>query len=327
MDITEIARMAGVSRSTVSRYLNDGYVSTEKREAIKRVIEETGYTPSQQAKTLRTGKTDVIGVILPKINSASVSRIVGGITSVLNDRGYRLLLANTNNNGSAEVDYLRLFSEGNEVDGIILIATYFDDAHLKAMANLSVPIVIIDQELGGYSCVYQDDYHALLDLTQIVLRHAEHPAYVGVLEKDVSAGHNRRQGFLDACAKAGVEVPERACELADFTVDSGYEATERLLDAYPELDAVVCATDSIAYGAMTCLHEFGHAVPDEVQVCGVGDSDLSQIVTPTLTTVHFFYWTSGTEAARMLLERIADRTTVARQLRMGYEVRVRNSTL
>lgn len=82
MNIKEIADMAGVSRATVSRYLNDGYVSEEKRERIRRVIEETGYQPSSQAQTLRTRKTKLVGVILPKINSDSVSRMVAGITGV-----------------------------------------------------------------------------------------------------------------------------------------------------------------------------------------------------------------------------------------------------
>ena len=84
MDINQIAQLAGVSRATVSRYLNDGYVSQEKRAAIARVIKETGYVPSQYAKSLRTGKSNVVGVIIPKINSASVSRMVAGMTTVLN---------------------------------------------------------------------------------------------------------------------------------------------------------------------------------------------------------------------------------------------------
>ena len=86
MDINEIARLAGVSRATVSRYLNNGYVSQAKREEIARVIEETGYVPSRQAQQLRTGRTNLVGVIIPKINSQSVSRMVAGITETLTRR-------------------------------------------------------------------------------------------------------------------------------------------------------------------------------------------------------------------------------------------------
>ena len=87
MNINEIAKLAGVSRATVSRYLNDGYVSAEKRQIIRRVIEETGYQPSSQAQMLRTKKTKLVGVILPKINSNTISREVAGISDILTQKG------------------------------------------------------------------------------------------------------------------------------------------------------------------------------------------------------------------------------------------------
>lgn len=326
MDINQIAQMAGVSRATVSRYLNDGYVSQEKRAAIRRVIERTGYVPSRQAKTLRTGKTNVVGVIIPKINSASVSRMVAGITSVLNEASYQVLLANTDNDAAREVEFLRLFAEKSQADGVILIATVVTPEHERAFSALPVPLVVLDQNVGGRTCVYQDDFDALRDVTALALRGSSHPAYIGVLEEDVSAGRMRREGFLAACGAAGVEVPERALRVAEFTVDSGYEQAEALLDAYPELDALVCATDSIAYGALTCLREYGRSVPDDVAVTGVGDSEISQIVIPTLTTVHHHYKTSGAEAAKMLVGVMSGDDSVEREIRMGYDVVARNST-
>lgn len=326
MDINQIAQMAGVSRATVSRYLNDGYVSQEKRAAIRRVIEKTGYVPSRQAKTLRTGKTNVVGVIIPKINSASVSRMVAGITPVLNEAGYQVLLANTSNDEKREVEFLHLFSEKSQVDGVILIATVVTPEHEAAIASLTVPVVVLDQNVECCSCVFQNDHDAMRDVASVALRSSKRPAYIGVFEEDVAVGQMRRRGFLAACAEAGVEVPERAMRVAEFTVDSGYEQAEALLETYPELDGIVCATDSIAYGALTCLREYGHRVPDEVVVTGIDDSEISQIVTPTLTTVHNHYKTSGTEAARMLVGFMTGEEYVSRKIKMGYEVVTRNST-
>ena len=326
MDINQIAQMAGVSRATVSRYLNDGYVSQEKRAAIRRVIEKTGYVPSQHAKTLRTGKTNVVGIIIPKINSASVSRMVAGITPVLNAAGYQVLLANTDNDASREVDFLRLFSEKNQVDGVILIATVITEEHREAISSLPVPIVVLDQDVDFRSCVFQNDSEGMREVASIALRTAKRPAYIGVFEEDVAVGQMRRQGFLAACAEAGVEVPERAMRIAEFTVDSGYEQAEALLESYPELDGIVCATDSIAYGALTCLREYGRRVPEDVVVTGMDDSEISQIVTPTLTTVHLHYKTSGAETARMLVGFMTGEEYVARKVKMDYEVVARNST-
>ena len=153
MNINEIAALAGVSRATVSRYLNNGYVSAEKREQIRKVIEETGYQPSAQAQMLRTKKTGFIGVIIPKINSDSISRMVQGISSVLGNKGYQLLLADTHNDVKEEIRYLKQLRQ-NHVDGIIMIGTYFTKEHYKAMKDITVPMVVLAQCVKDYSCVH-----------------------------------------------------------------------------------------------------------------------------------------------------------------------------
>lgn len=327
MDINEIARLAGVSRATVSRYLNNGYVSREKREEIARVIEETGYVPSRQAQQLRTGRTNLIGVIIPKIYSQSVSRMVAGITEALTPQGYQILLADTDNNEQLEVEYLHTFSEKNRVDGIILLATIITEEHTEAFSSLGVPLVVLGQHIEGRACVYHDDYHAALDIARITLKGSRCPAYIGVTEEDVSAGHKRRKGFLDACAEAGIAVREDLMALSDFTAESGYLCCEAIMESAPECDAIVCATDTIAFGALTCLREYGHRVPEQVQVSGIGDSEFSRIIYPSLTTAHLFYKSSGSAAAQMLLDSINRRSVPkSREMKMGYEVHVRTST-
>ena len=326
MDINQIASMAGVSRATVSRYLNDGYVSQEKRAAIRRVIEKTGYVPSQQAKSLRTGKSGVVGAVIPKINSASVSRMVAGITSVLNDTGYQILLANTDNDPTREVSFLKLFSERSKVDGVILIASVFTPEHHEALRALPVPLVVLDQLLEGHSCVYQDDFGAVRAITSHVLETARRPVFIGVTEADVSAGRDRRQGFEAACRASGVELAEGAELVADFTVDAGYTACEQVLATRPQTDAIICATDNIAIGVLTCLREAGRSVPGEIQVTGIGDSELSQVVTPRLSTVHHHYKTSGVEAAKMLVGLMTSVDSVPREVKMGFEMVLRDST-
>ena len=131
---------------------------------------------------------------------------------------------------------------------------------------------------------------------------------------------------MDACAEKNLEVPKKAQMESDFSVDAAYLACERLLDVYPEVDTIVCASDSIAFGAITCLREFGRSVPEDVQVTGVGDSDLSKVITPSLTTIHHHYKTSGMEAAKMLIGAMDKEDTIVRDIRMGYELLLRNST-
>ena len=174
--------------------------------------------------------------------------------------------------------------------------------------------------------MYHDDYHAVREITSHILNRGTKPAYIGVTELDIAAGQSRHTGFLDACAEKNLEVPKKAQMESDFSVDSAYLACERLLDVYPEVDTIVCASDSIAFGAITCLREFGRSVPEDVQVTGVGDSDLSKVITPSLTTIHHHYKTSGMEAAKMLIGAMDKEDTIVRDIRMGYELLLRNST-
>lgn len=326
MDINEIARLAGVSRATVSRYLNNGYVSQEKRKLIARIIEETGYVPSQSAQQLRTGKTNLVGVIIPKVYSQSVSRMLAGVTEALSETTYHTLLSNTNNDPAEEVRCLHVLAERPRVDGVILMATVITPDHLAALEALPSPVVILGQQLEGYSCVYHDDYNATYEVTKLALRSARHPGYIGVREDDIAAGTMRHRGFVDACHDVGIEPSPQAQATGVFTVESGYLCCEQIMDAAPETDAIVCATDDIAYGAITCLREYGHRVPDDVQVTGIGDSELSRILMPSVTSAHLYYKTSGREATKMLLEAMEEGNEVPRQLKMGYEVYGRNST-
>ena len=325
VNINEIATLAGVSRATVSRYLNHGYVSEQKRDAIARVIRETGYVPSSHAQTLRTGRSHLVGVVIPKINSESVSRMVAGITDVLEESGYHVVLANTDNDDEAEIQYLRVLAD-RKVDGIILIATVLDDAHLSTLAELPVPSVILGQRAPGISCVYFDDYQASYDLTQGLYGSCDHPAHLGVTDLDEAAGRQRLQAFIDAMEAEGVSRKDMLIEHGQFSIESGRAMAARVLRDHPEVNAMVCATDSIAAGALAALRDAGKRVPQDVQVTRNGDSEISRAVFPTLTTAHYHYRTSGREAARLLLAAMGG-DAKPHELRMGYQLLLRESTV
>lgn len=327
MNIAEIARRAGVSSAAVSRYFNNGYISEEKREKIRLVVEETGYRPSLQAQTLRTRKTKLIGVILPKIDSAvAIGSMVAGILSVLNEKGYQLLLADTQNNPAKELEYLSVFNE-KQVDGVIFIATVFTNAHKKALKNMQVPIVLAGQALPGFHCVYHDDYHAFYDITRMVLEKGrKRLGFVSVFHQDQAAGLERYRGFCDSMREFGKKNPEDKYVIADFTMESGYEKAGELLTKSGGLDGIVCATDSIAIGVMQYLKEQGMKIPRDVMVTGHGDSVLSKVITPTLTTIRYSYEESGRLAASMLLEILEKGESSVREMKMGYEIVEKEST-
>lgn len=326
MTINEIAELAGVSRATVSRYLNNGYVSNEKRERIRKVIDETGYTPSVSAKLLRSHRTGIIGVIIPKINSDSISRMVSGISRSVKEKNYQMLLAVTDNNESEEIRYLRTFRQNN-VDGIILFGTIFTPEHKKTMKEIGIPVIVLSQKADGYSCIYSDDYHAALALGKMIGRTANNTAVITVTERDIAVGHNRKRGIIDGLGESGVTVRDDSIVTGDFNMDSGYACAEEILARHPETDTILCATDTIASGVCRYLHEKNISIPGDIQVSGFGDSAMSRALTPTLTTVHFYYEEAGKEATELLIDQItSENLPIIREIQLAYDIVKREST-
>lgn len=320
MTITEIAKMAGVSVSAVSRYLNDGYLSEDKKKKIREAIEKTGYRPSKQAQILRTKKSKVIGVILPKISSESIARVADGISSVLSAKGYQMLLASTENNPKKELEYLNLL-KNNPVDGILFSASVYDKPHREALKKLEIPVVVISQKFDGEACVYHDDFGAARAMTELLLESGKRKiVHLGVNQEDEAAGKSRTQGYLEAMNEYSIKVTDTMMTTTGFDMDAGYRGMRKLLCTCPNLDGVFCATDTLAVGALTYLHEVGKEVPGKIAVTGIGHNRMSRVVTPKITTAHLFYRTSGMEAAAMLLEMIENPNTVAKQTKLGYEV-------
>ena len=302
----DVAELAGVSSAAVSRYLNGGYISADKAERIKQAIELTGYVRSNQARALRTGSTKLIGVIVPKINSESVSRITAGIGQVLGRRGYQMLLANTDN-----------------VDGIVLVATMITDEHRAAIASCRVPIVLIGQNVEGAACVYHDDYEAAFELGQALATHVEGKiAYIGVTEEDRAAGYDRRRGFEAGLGAAGVVLDPDLIRCGSFTLDSGYRASRELLGEVPDVSFIACATDTMAAGALRALDEARGMGEGVRRVSGFGDNAFLRALTGGIPTVHYGYLTSGVEATNMLLNTLdgVEGESGLKTLKLGHQL-------
>lgn len=327
MTISDIAKMAGVSSAAVSRYLNGGSLSEEKRTVIQQVIEKTGYRPDTAAQTLRTGRVNQIGVIVPKVDSESVSQVTAGIASELDDSKYLMLLGCTNGREEREVSYLAAMQR-NHVAGIILMGTVLTPAHAQAFRTCSVPLVVTGQRFPEVPCVCNDDRNATRELAQRMLdRGRRRIVYIGVPEKDIATGRERRLGVQDALRAAGLDAERMVYMCAGFDRQSGYSIMSELLAKCPELDGVICATDTIAVGARQALKAAGRCVPQDVSLAGVGDSWVGTVIEPGLTTIHLYQSQVGVEAARMLLQMIGQNKEdgPVRQVTLGYTLVERGS--
>lgn len=329
MNIIEVAKLAGVSKSTVSRYLNDGYVSEENRTKIQKVIEDTGFIPSLHAKIMRTKKTNLIGVIIPRISSETVSRVVEGIMTELSKFGYDILIANTNLSIDKELEYLEIF-KNNQVDGVILLATRLKQEHFNVMEDIKIPIVVAAQYIENYPCVYNDDYNSSKEMVKFILNKGHKDvAIIGVYEEDISVGFERKKGYMDALNEHGILCQDEFIKKGDFSMESGYKLAEELMNQKRKPTAIFAVTDNIAIGAMEYLIDAGYKVPEEVAICSIGDSKVSRVVTPKLTTAHYFYKTSGVKCAEIMLELINDNVKsskgILKNIKLGYRLEERNS--
>ena len=322
MTIAQIAQRAGVSKTAVSHYLNNGYVSEEKKARIRAVIDETGYIPSRRAQDLRRGHSRTIGVVLPKIDSEPIGRVVAGISDVLERKDFQLLLANTGGQVSRELCYLDYF-QNDQVDGILFIADRLTPRHRSAIAQGAVPVVVIGQKAEYASCVYHDEYASTRELTALLLRDGRER--IAMLTHH-SIGGQYAWGFRDAVQTRG--IGDSPCILhTGMGIEDGYAACQTLLEQQPEVQAILCTADFTAVGVLKYLREQGKQVPEDIAVAGMGHSRLSELVAPRLTTVHYCYKTSGIEAAQMLLDILDREVDNCRQLQLPYRIVEQETTV
>ena len=338
MTIKEIARLANVSSAAVSRYLNGGYISEEKRAQIKKVIEETGYHPSAQARTLRTKRASLVGVVVPKINSESISRVTEGIGNVkinsesisrvtegignvLAARGYQMLLASTDNNAKKEIEYLHLF-EKYPVDGIILIGTMITAEHRRFLKNARIPVVVTGQNTKYANCVYHDDYgagKAMGKLAASLSGKHKHIAYIGVTREDKAAGAAREDGFRAGLKSEGRELEEKDVRISAFRAEAGYEAALSLLDEETDIGVISCATDTIAAGAIRALRDRGIRLAQDRLVLPDADApaDSRRIA---VTGFGDNQKTSGIRSAELLLDVIERGEKIPVEMKLGFRL-------
>lgn len=301
--LKDIAQKAGVAKSTVSRYLNNGQVSEKTKEKIRQVIEETGYQPNMLARSLKAGSSKMIGVIIPRFDSASTTLVLEGIDQVAYGLGIQLLIANSNLDHEREKQNIHLLAN-QKVAGIILIATHIDDGLINKINKTEVPVVLVGQRNGELSYIAHDDYEA----GKKIARHAidlghKKCLYVGVSEEDESVGVVRKQGFLNTMNEVGIEP--KVIETS-FSRQDNYD---RALEYLKNSDAtyIACATDYIATAVVKAAQESGFIIPDDLSISGFGGYNEFEFVTPSLTTVRYPFKKSGEKALNFLLELISNK--------------------
>lgn len=324
LTIVDIAKMAGVGTTTVSRYFNGGNLKKETRERIKEIVDKYNYTPNTFAKALKSTDSKIIGVIVPCLHSYISGNTLKYLDKELKENNYETLIMNANFDESKQLEYIKKLARMN-VDGIILLPTTMSKAYESTIKSIDVPVVMLGQE-GEYTySVEYNDFNAARDLTNYILASGHKKvAYLGVGEDDIAVGYYRKLGVLRALEKYNLE-PENIL-ITNFGMEEGYEIVKENIEKLKEDSCLICATDNLAYGAIKALEEEGLNVGEDYSVAAFGDYTSSALLKSPLTTIKFDLKDAAKQTVEMLLNVIKKEET-AMKLLIGYELKIRDSVV
>lgn len=330
LTLDEIAKRAGVSRTTASRVLNDGpNVRPEVRERVQHVIAETGYRPHPVAQSLASQQSHVIGLVLPRrtealFNDPYFPRLTQGIVQACNDHDYTLALFMMQCEADEQKFYPRISRKGL-MDGIVIQVGQIGDNLIARLLASDLPVVVAGRPLNHPNANYVDvdnitgAYTAVTHLLQ--LGHKRIGTIAG--EMRTTAALDRYTGYCKALEAHDLPVNATLVSEGYFTEIGGYEAMQRLLPHKP--DAIFSASDAMALGALRAIYEAGLTVPQDIALVSFDDLPPATIARPQLTTVHQPVHAFGVKAVEMLLDVIKNGPAPPRRIIMNTELVIRDS--
>ncbi len=324
----DVARIADVSLQTVSTVVNEKPgVTLETRRRVLAAVEQLGYRPYSVARSLRTGRTRTIALVISDIANQSFATMASAAEVHAHANGYSLMLYNTHDDPQREASYIEIASE-RWVDGILFVAAEDRLDGLAALDSAGIPCVAIDRIPQGYTgpSVTLDNVAAgriaaahLLALGHTHMAHISGPLHLRLSQE-------RQEGFQTQIEAHSAGCALVACAEGDWTCAAGYNAMRAILEQRQPLTAVFAANDRMAMGAMAALTEAGLRVPEHVSIVGLDDIEVSAYQHPPLTTVQQDFGELATAAVRLLLYLLAGDPPPTTQIVMQPQLIVRKST-
>jgi LacI family transcriptional regulator len=307
--IQDIAEALHISFSTVARALNDHpAISPATKKRVREAARKMHYRPNKLASSLRSGKTHVVGVIVPSLHVSFFSSVVHGIDTILNEHQYSLLLYQSNESLSQEIKGIDTFLR-SRVDGIIASITRETShvEHYDEIRKRHVPLILFDRVVESLRVpsVHIDDYKGGFLATEHLIAQGYRDIAHITAEQDMAIATERLRGYRDALAHHGLPVRDELICKGPFSADFGRACVAGLLDRKVSFDAIFALEDFTALGAMQELQERGIRVPDEVGVIGFANESFGTLVTPGLSSVDQQTVRMGEIAAELFLGTVA----------------------
>lgn len=326
--IKDVAKLAGVSISTVSRVINDSKpVTDEVKQRVLDVIKETGYIPNPLARSLVTKKSKLIGVIVPEVSDSFVNEILNGIEAVSKMYDYDILLVNTYSDKEQELESIKLLKT-KQVEGIVMLSWILDEDHVNAMKESRIPAVYISKTARNYDIytVSTSNEDATYDMTEYLIKNGhEDIAFIMTSKEETILERERRTGYERALKDNNIKIDEKLIKYGLTDYEGGYNSMKELLDDKIIPSAVFVTGDEAAVGAINAIFDAGYNVPEDISVAGFNDTKLAKIYRPKLTTVYQPLFDMGAVAIRAIIKLINGEVVEEKQIELPYQIMERES--
>jgi DNA-binding LacI/PurR family transcriptional regulator len=315
MKMEDVARLAGVSISTVSRALADSkLIPEERRNELKKIAADAGYVVNPSARSLRIRRTETISIVLPighdqsqLITDPFFLQMFGHLTNAITARGYQVLI---NRITQTNDDWLASIVRSQRQDGIIIVGQSDQHETLNAIGETYLPMVVWGAQIPrqSYCSVGTDNTGgARLAVNHLINTGRRRIAFLG--PRHLPEIEARWNGYADALRKAGIEPDEQLTQSARFTTETAYESARALFSADLSVDAIFAASDLIAIAAMKAAQASGLRVPEDVAIVGFDDIEVSASTSPSLTTVRQDLGRAATTIVDLLFRRLRGELT------------------
>jgi LacI family transcriptional regulator len=328
LTISDVARAAGVSKQTVSRVLNQkAELSPDTRERVLRVIRELGYRPNVAARSLLSGRTFTLGLVIPDLKNPFCTDIAGGVHAAAQEAEYHVLLYDTSESVELEAQSVRLLHE-RRVDGIILCSSRLPDARLAELIQGVGPVVLVNRWAHAVDVtqIGADYVQGAFLATRHLLELGHRRIGVLTLATETANSQAKLRGYQEAMQQAGLALTPSLVARTTNSIEGGVAGADWLLDQEAPPTAIVSYGDAVAIGVLHACHRRGLGVPGDVAVIGFGGSEITAFLNPPLSTVLIQNREMGYQAVRLLLARVGVADAAPALVRTEPRLVVRAST-
>ncbi len=324
--IKDVADAAGVSTATVSRVLaNKPHVRQEVKARVMKVVRKLNYRPNRVARSLRSQKSTIIGLIVSDIENPFFQQVGRAVEDAAHEQGYSVMLCNNDEDPDKEQRYLNLIRDEN-LAGIILSPTRQTADNFSATSELNIPMVVIDRRVSNAEVdnIVIDNVQAAHTITTHLIEHG-HRRIGAIFGTGSTTGRERREGLVAALKDHNIQQSSDLIKYTNPREEDGFNTTIKLLQLSEPPDAIFTSNSLLAAGALRALRESNKAIPEEIAFASFDETTWAKLVVPALTVIEQPTYEIGRTATELLIKRIQDPTRSTREVTLKSKLIVRQS--